>query len=153
MYIELYEEESRVDRLSVPSPTLPPATTTNCWRIYSGSNKARIIVDPAATKRDIQNQLVEMKFKTTQRVQSLGVYWADDNIDVSVPKSWSLSYLKNGMWHPFQLYVTDFVGINKDMYVVVHPSSTLMCDGLRMSIQPQTGKQVGILDMDLDITN
>ena len=94
-----------------------------------------------------------MKFKTTQRVQSLGVYWADDNIDVSVPKSWSLSYLKNGIWHPFQLYVTDFFGINKDMYVVVHPSSTLRCDGLRMSIQPQTGKQVGILDMDLDITN
>ena len=43
MSIEFYEEEARVDRLSVPSPTLPPATTTNCWRIYSGSNKARII--------------------------------------------------------------------------------------------------------------
>jgi DUF1680 family protein len=100
-----------------------------------------------------QKQSVEMKFKATQRVQSLGVYWADDNINVSVPKSWSLSYLKNGMWHPFQLYVTDFFGINKDMYVVVHPSSTLTCEGLRMSIQPQIGKQVGILDMDLDITN
>lgn len=60
MSIEFYEEESRVDRLSVPSPTLPPATTTNCWRIYSGSNKARIIIDPAATKREIQHQLIEM---------------------------------------------------------------------------------------------
>ena len=57
------------------------------------------------------------------------------------------------MWHPFQLYVTDFFGFNKDMYVVVHPSSTLTCEGLRMSIKPQIGKQVEILDMDLDITN
>ena len=60
MSIKHYEEELRVDRLSVPSPTLPPATTTNCWRIYSGSNQIRIIVDPAATKKDIQNQLIEM---------------------------------------------------------------------------------------------
>ena len=100
-----------------------------------------------------QNQLVEMKFKLAQRVESLGVYWADDNINVFVPKSWSLSYLKNGIWHPFELYVTDFFGINKDMYIVVHPSSTLVCDGLRLSIKPQINKQVGILDMDLDIRN
>ena len=52
-------EHDHIDRLLVPSPTLPPATTTNCWRIYSQTKKIRIIVDPAAVVPAIQTELVD----------------------------------------------------------------------------------------------
>ncbi len=94
-------------------------------------------------------QKVTLEFDHPQRVESLGVYWADDGEDVAVPESWTVDYLKDGAWHPFKLYVTDFFGIDKDMVVVVHPAAELVCVGLRLNINPASGKAVGLLDLDL----
>ena len=47
----------------------------------------------------------------------------------------------------------DFFGIEKDMYTVIHPSSELICDALRIEIKPMKDKFVGILDLDLRIKN
>ena len=60
-----------------------------------------------------------------------------------------MDYLKDGVWHPFKLYVTDFFGVDKDMYVVVHPEAELICDGLRLNLTPAPYKSVGLLDLDL----
>ena len=94
-------------------------------------------------------QTVILKFDRAQTVESLGVYWADDGGDVAVPASWTMDYLKDGEWHPFKLYVTDFFGTDKDMVVVVHPAAELVCDGLRLNITPAPDKAVGLLDLDL----
>ena len=59
LVIHHFSEYPSVDRLLVPSPTLPPATTTNCWRIYDSQKQIRIIIDPAATKKDVQQDLVK----------------------------------------------------------------------------------------------
>lgn len=94
-------------------------------------------------------QAVTLAFDRAQAVESLGVYWADDGGDVAVPASWNMEFLKDGEWHPFKLYVTDFFGTDKDMVIVVHPAAELICDGLRLNITPAPGKAVGLLDLDL----
>lgn len=43
--------------IRVPSPTLPPATTTNCWIL---GNRDSWIVDPAAHRTGTQSMLIEM---------------------------------------------------------------------------------------------
>lgn len=52
-------ESLRVDlhRIAVPSPTLPPATTTNAWLLGTQSS---IVVDPAAHTNDNQQQLIDL---------------------------------------------------------------------------------------------
>ena len=59
MNIQKKAKHGHIDRLIVPSPTLPPATTTNCWRIYSHTEKIRIIIDPAAVESAIQQELLD----------------------------------------------------------------------------------------------
>ena len=97
-----------------------------------------------------ERQTIEMKFNQTQKVESLGVYWFEEN-DIAAPASWSMQYLKEGDWQPFEKYVTDFFGTDLNMYVVVHPAANLLCEGLRLEIVPQEGKAVGLLDLDLMI--
>lgn len=103
--------------------------------------------------RSSKSEEIELKFDTTKNFESLGVYWADNGIDIEVPKYWKVSYLKNNKWTDLKLYVTDFFGIEKDMYTVIHPSSELICDALRIEIKPMKDKFVGILDLDLRIKN
>jgi endoribonuclease LACTB2 len=45
-----------VSRVAVPSPTLPPATTTNCWLL---GHDAVIAVDPAGVRPEAQRGLAE----------------------------------------------------------------------------------------------
>ena len=81
----------------------------------------------------------------------MGVYWAHNSEDVNVPKEWKLYYLKDDRWNDFKLYVTDFFGVERNMYTVVHPSAKLSCDGLKFVITPINNKSIGILDIDLQV--
>jgi uncharacterized protein len=92
---------------------------------------------------------VTLTFPRRQSVENLGVYWADNEGDIAIPDAWRMDYLDYGEWHAFQPYVTDFFGVDTDMYVVVHPAAPLECDGLRLVISPAPGKRVGLLDLDL----
>ncbi|MBC8867800.1 MAG: glycoside hydrolase family 127 protein, partial [Planctomycetes bacterium] len=93
---------------------------------------------------------ITLTFPQRQKVESLGVYWVnDDGKGIAVPAEWRMEYLQNGEWHAFDLYVTDFFGVDRDMYVVVHPAAELACEGLRLVITPAPGKRVGLLDLDL----
>jgi len=93
---------------------------------------------------------IELTFPQSQKVESLGVYWAEDDArGIAVPAEWRMEYSDQGEWHDFNLYVTDFFGVDKDMYVVVHPAAELECEGLRLVITPAPGKRVGLLDLDL----
>ena len=68
---------------------------------------------------------------------------------IAAPESWSMEYKKDGEWHEFKRYVTDFFGTDLNMYVVVHPAADLHCEGIRLNIKPQAGNAVGLLDLDL----
>jgi len=93
---------------------------------------------------------VELTFPRKQKVESLAVYWVNDgSTGIATPEAWCMEYLEDGEWHAFELYVTDFFGVDRDMYVVVHPAAELACDGLRLTITPAPGKRVGLLDLDL----
>jgi len=93
---------------------------------------------------------VTLSFPQKQKVESLGVYWVEEHAEgIAVPAEWRMEYCDQGEWHAFDLYVTDFFGVDKDMYVVVHPAAELVCEGLRLVITPTPGKRVGLLDLDL----
>ena len=93
---------------------------------------------------------VSLMFPQRQAVESLGVYWAEDAEEgIAIPEAWRMDYLEHGEWHEFELYVTDFFGVDKDAYVVVHPAAPLECEGLRLVITPVSGRRVGLLDIDL----
>jgi len=93
---------------------------------------------------------VTLTFPQRQAVESLGVYWVEDDArGIAVPAEWRMEYCEQGKWHDFDLYVTDFFGVDRDMYVVVHPAAELECEGLRLVITPAPGKRVGLLDLDL----
>ena len=53
MLIEAIREG--LDRLPVPSPTLPPATHTNAWILAK-----EVVIDPAAVRKPIQEALLEI---------------------------------------------------------------------------------------------
>lgn len=55
MHLETIRENLHCIR--VPSPTLPPATTTNCWIL---GDQYSWIVDPAAHRTDTQHDLTEL---------------------------------------------------------------------------------------------
>ena len=55
MHLETIRENLHCIR--VPSPTLPPATTTNCWIL---GDQHSWIVDPAAHRTDTQHALIEL---------------------------------------------------------------------------------------------
>lgn len=95
-----------------------------------------------------QDQEIEFNFSGTQKIESVGVYWAEMD-SIAAPESWTMEYKKEGQWLPFERYVTDFFGTDLNMYVVVHPAAALHCEGIKLKIKAQAGKAVGLLDLDL----
>ena len=135
-------------------------TVSSCKKNYSSSaiidgNRPQSSNDTTipwwVSEVNNKNESVELRFFKTQIVNNMGVYWAHNSEDVNVPKEWKLYYLKDDRWNDFKLYVTDFFGVERNMYTVVHPSAKLSCDGLKLVITPINNKSIGILDIDLQV--
>lgn len=93
-------------------------------------------------------QWIEIETIKPVNLQSIGIYWYDDNGGVKVPADWSLEYMdKNGEWNAFPIYVTDSYSIFKNQYNVVHPGENIKTEKLRIRMTPQGGSGVGILDV------
>ena len=95
---------------------------------------------------DAAEHSITLDFPGRQTVESLGIYWYQ-----AAPASWCMDYRVDDQWQPFDLYVTDFFGTDLNRYVVIHPAAPLVCDALRLRIQPQPGQHVGLLDLDLKV--
>ena len=78
------------------------------------------------------------------------VYWADNGKDVGVPASWSLERKVNGRWADYGKYITDEYEVKKDQYNTVMPNEIKICEGLRIQIQPQSNKSVGLFEVKID---
>ena len=67
-----------------------------------------------------------------------------------MPDSWSLEYQLVGRWLPLPRYVTDLYGLEVDQFNDVRPAGELVCEGLRMQIEPRSGLSVGMAEVRID---
>lgn len=97
-----------------------------------------------------ETQTVELTLKKNQPIESIMVYWFDDNQGVRLPKEWSVEYRNNGEWKDMQLYNTDMYGRLPDQFNMIHPSQTIEADAIRLIITPQPDYTVGILEATIE---
>ena len=95
-------------------------------------------------------QQVEIKLKKESDIESVSVYWYDDQGGVQVPTSWDMEYQANGQWNKFRLYSTDHYGILPDQFNMVHPAEAIKADALRLHIKPKPDSAVGILEVVIE---
>lgn len=97
-----------------------------------------------------REQQVEVKLAKPMEVESVAVYWYDDNGGVQVPVSWSMEYRSQGEWHEYRPYTTDRFGVERDQFNMVHPDETVSADALRLRIVPRNDAAVGILELEVN---
>lgn len=95
-------------------------------------------------------QTVELVLKKSMPVESVSVYWYNDEGGVKLPVSWSAEYRSDGEWHEFKPYVTDSFGVAGDRFNMVHPSEAITADALRLKIVPRDDAAVGILEAEIN---
>ncbi|MDD3062118.1 MAG: glycoside hydrolase family 127 protein [Massilibacteroides sp.] len=83
-------------------------------------------------------------------IQSVSVFWADDNRGVRIPAEWSLEYDHDGEWIAFPLYVTDAYNVFEDQFNMVHPDKPVMTTKIRLLMKPQGEKAVGVFEINID---
>ena len=108
---------------------------------------------PCWTSRGCEGQFqqVEFLFTRPRSLAGLSVYWISDaRTTTLLPDSWSLEYLLDGRWLPFPRYVTYLYGLEVDQFNDVRPAGELVCEGLRMQIEPRSGHSVGMAEVRID---
>ncbi len=95
-------------------------------------------------------QQITINLKKSQKVESVSVYWYEDDGGVRLPVSWTMDYRAGGEWKTFEPYTTDRFGVEKDQYNMVHPSSEIAADALRLNIVPRHDMAVGILEVVIE---
>lgn len=97
-----------------------------------------------------ERQQVEILLKEEQTIESVSVYWYDDQGGVQLPTAWEMEYLSNGQWQPFKLYVTDRYGIEPDQFNMVHPAEPIRAEAIRLNIRPKADATAGILEVTIE---
>lgn len=97
-----------------------------------------------------KEQTVELILKKPTKLQSLSVYWYDDNGGVQIPESWRTEYKSGGKWFKFPIYVTDDYRTLKDQYNMIHPGKEIQIDALRIIITPKKNAAAGILSIQIE---
>lgn len=95
-------------------------------------------------------QQVEITLKQAQPIESVSVYWYNDNGGVKLPVSWNMEYRVGDEWHEFNPYVTDSFGTLADQFNMVHPDKPIEAEALRLNITPQEDSTVGILEVQIE---
>jgi hypothetical protein len=95
-------------------------------------------------------QQVTISLKKPQEIESVSVYWYEDDSGVKLPVSWTMDYMEAGEWKTFEPYTTDRFGIEKDQFNMVHPSGPVKAEALRLNIVPKPDKAVGILEVVIE---
>ena len=95
-----------------------------------------------------KGQQLTFDFKTPYTLNSLSVYWLENpQENVLLPVSWKVEYKSKGIWKVLELYVTDSYQLGKDRFNVIHPSSNVEVEAIRLNIDAQQGKSVGISEV------
>jgi hypothetical protein len=107
-------------------------------------------LDAWISSGDSDKEWIQMVFDQAQTIERLGLFWVSCD-QVGVPADWRMEYLLDGTWHPFEKYITDVYGVSKDRFNTIHPAAELTCEGLRINIDAQAGKAVGLFDLELNL--
>ncbi len=97
-----------------------------------------------------KSQQIEITLEKSLPIQSISVYWYDDNGGVQIPQSWSLKYFENNSWKPFPIYVTDSYSVFKDQFNMVHPGKDITTDRLQIHINAKKDAAVGVLEVKIE---
>lgn len=97
-----------------------------------------------------KNQWIEITLDEPTDIQSISIYWFDDNKGVMIPKEWSLEYEENGVMKEFPLYVTDAYNVFKDQFNMVHPAHQVITNKIRILMKPNPEKAVGVLEINIE---
>ncbi len=97
-----------------------------------------------------ESQWIELTLEKPVQIQSISIYWYDDNGGVQIPSSWQLEYLESNNWTKFPLYVTDSYSIFKDQFNMVHPAKEITTDRLKININSQKISASGILEVKIE---
>jgi DUF1680 family protein len=116
-----------------------PATSADAklprWTSYPHRNK---------------EQVITIDFDKPRKVTQFQVYWVDDGRDTSVPASWSLERKVKGKWEDYGKYITDEYGVDKNVFNTVMCNEIKECEGLRINMQAQPGRALGIFELKID---
>lgn len=97
-----------------------------------------------------KEQWIECELEKPANIESVAIYWYDDNGGVQIPVSWSLQYKENGQWKKFPLYITDQYNTFKDQFNMVHPAETITAEAIKIAMKPQQKSAVGILEINIE---
>ncbi len=96
-------------------------------------------------------QWVEAELKQPGKLRSVGLYWYDDGGGVKLPESWEVETRQEGKWTPLKLYVTDAYQQARDQFNIVHPSSGIPVEAVRVKMTPEKDAGVGILELRVEM--
>jgi hypothetical protein len=114
------------------------------------ASSADTTLDAWISSGDSDKEWIQLVFDQPQAIERLGLFWVSCD-QVEVPADWTMEYLLDGSWHPFDKYITDVYGVSKDRFNTIHPAAELTCEGLRINIYAQAGKSVGLFDLELNL--
>lgn len=97
-----------------------------------------------------KDQWITITLDKPTDIQSISVYWFDDDRGTRIPQEWSLEYEYNGDWSKFPLYLTDAYNIFKDQFNMVHPGKRVIAEKIRILMKPQPEHAVGILEINIE---
>ncbi len=97
-----------------------------------------------------KEQQIEITLKKRQKIESVSIYWYNDNGGVKLPSSWRMEYRKDDKWHEFKPYITDTFGTAGDQFNMVHPAETIETDALLLHITPTKEATAGILEITIE---
>lgn len=97
-----------------------------------------------------EKQTVEIWLREPQPIESVSVYWYNDNGGVKLPASWTVDYYHDRRWMPMQPYTTDTFGTAPDQFNMIHPSSPIKAEAIRINATPVGDAAVGILEVEIN---
>ena len=114
--------------------------------VYPKSSSDKSILRWTSYRQEGKVQTIEIRLKKRQPIESISVYWFEDNRAIRRPKSWSAKYLLNGKWYEYKPYLTDQFGTAINQFNMVHPAEPIEAEAIRLTIVPQERYAVGILE-------
>ena len=114
--------------------------------VHPSSSHDKSILRWTSHRQEGTPQTLEIGLKKAQAIESISVYWYEDNQKVKRPMSWSAEYLLDGKWHEYVPYITDHFNTATDQFNMVHPSAPIKAEAIRLNVVPQRGYSAGILE-------
>lgn len=95
------------------------------------------------------NQWIVAHFNRPVDIARTAIYWYEDTDGVKMPSSWSMEYYENGTWKDFPLSLNCKYGVTKNKFNTASSDIAISAEKLRINMTPQSGKTVGILEMQI----